>query len=158
MTEDEQKKVRLDLEFIGYGVVNAKLYFFNDDKKKRLFINPVKGGSTELVYGGIFKLNDYAVNEHKLHSYYNSSVPFTGYSFLEDIFIPQTIEVKPILFTSLKEIELCTYQRLQGIECLCFVGNPQNKKVKNSIKRGRYYRIRSVDARSFIRLVGEKNG
>ena len=158
MTEDEQKKLRLDLDFVGYGEVNAKLYFFNDDKKKRLFINPVKGGSTELVYGGIFRLDDYSVNQHKLHSYYNSSVPFAGYSFREDIFVPQIIEVKPIIFSDLRDIEKCIYGRLKSIECLSFVGNLQNKKIKNSISRGRYYRVHSVDARNFIKLVGEKNG
>lgn len=158
MTKAEQKKLGVEIQFICYGVVSAKLYFFNDDKKKRLFIDPVKGGSTELVYGGIFEVKEYSIYEHKLHSYYNSSVPFTGFSFQEDMFIPETIRVKPIIFSSLKEIEKCTYQRLQDIECFVFVGNLQNKKIRWSVKRGKYYRVHSVDANSFVKMIGENNG
>lgn len=158
MTKEEQTKIGIDLDFIGYGVTNAKLYFFNDDKKKRLFINPVKGGSIELVYGGIYKLDNYEINKHKLHSYYNNSIPFTGFSFREDIYVPEDIKVEPIIFYSLEEIEKCTYQKLDSIECFCFVGNLQNKKIQHSLSRGKYYRRFSVDARNFIKLVGEKNG
>lgn len=158
MTKAEQKKIGVSATFIAYGVISAKLYFFNDDKKKRLFIDPVKGGSTDLVYGGIFKIEELSIYEHKLHSYYNNLLPFTGFTFQEDIFVPEVIQVKPIIFSSLKEIEKCAYQRLQNIECSVFVGNLQNKKIKNSIKRGRYYRRHSVDANSFITMIGDNNG
>ena len=155
MTTEERKLVNLKMEFISYGLIKAKLYFFNDDKRKRLFAIPVKGVSTKLIYGGIFLLKNYEEWQWKLHAYYNSLQPFTGHSFQEDLFVPTDVKAIPIKFKSLRDIEMNKYEKLSEIECQIFAGNPVNKKVKHSVARGRYYRINNVDVKNFIKLIKE---
>lgn len=155
MTAEERKLVNLKMEFISYGLIKAKLYFFNDDKRKRLFAIPVKGVSTKLVYGGIFLLKNYEEWQYKLHAYYNSLQPFIGASFKEDLFIPMSVKAIPIKFKSLRDIEMNDYVKLPEVECEIFAGNPINEKVKRSVKRGRYYRINNVDVNSFIKMIKE---
>lgn len=156
MTAKEHDIVSLDLDFIAYGQIRGKLYFLNDDKKKRMFAVPSKGNSTKLVYGGIFLLKNYEEQKYKLHSYYNNSEAFTDTTFIEDLFEICEIDVTPIKFDCLSSIENGRYEKGKIIKCETFVGNTYNSKIKNSIKRGRYYRVQNVDAKSFIQMIKDR--
>lgn len=157
MTAKEQAITSLDLKFVTYGQIKGKLYFLNDDKKRRHFALPHKRNSTKLVYGGIFILKNYEEQQFKLHAYYNNSEVFTGSTYIEDLFTLETIMVTPIKFNSLSDIETGKYEKREGIECECFIGNLPNKKIQNSVRRGRYYRVNNVDAKSFIQMIKDRD-
>lgn len=156
MTAKEQAIASLDLKFVTYGQIRGKLYFLNDDKRRRVFAVPHKGNSTKLVYGGLFILKNYEEQQYKLHAYYNNSEVFTGFTYKEDLFGLESVTVTPIRFNSLSDIESGRYEKKDAVECECFMGNLPNKKIQNSIQRGRYYRVNNVDAKNFIQMVKDR--
>ena len=157
MTAKEQALSSLDLEFIAFGQMRGKLYFLNDDKKRRIFALPSKGNSTKLVYGGIFLLKNYEEKQYKIHAYYNNSIAFTGETFIEDLFDMKEITVTPIKFVNLRQIEKNEYIKGEPVKCNCFIGNLSNYKIQHSKKRGRYYRIQNVDAESFVQMIKDRS-
>lgn len=152
MEKQEQDNLSLGLEFICFGYVKAKLRFFNDDKKKRLYIVPNTGKSTQVTYGAIFELENYDEQRYKLFSYYNSLIPFVGLPMKEDIFIPAEIDVIPIKFTSLRDIENSQYTKGEIVKTLTFIGNPQNELIQYNNKRP-YYKVNSINSNSFVQCI-----
>lgn len=154
MTKTEQANANLSLEFISFAQINSKLYWLTDGKRKRLLLMPTKGLTTNLVYGGIFLLKDYENNRHKLHSYYNNSIPYTSMTMIEDLYDFVDVQVTPIKFSSLKCIEVNNYTKGELVECSSFIGNLSNRIVKYNTKRS-YYKSKGVDKEHFITLVKE---
>lgn len=155
MTKHEQECANLDLEFIAFGQISAKMYWLNDTKRKRVFamVPPIK--TTSLVYGGIFLLKDYEHNRYKLHAYYNNSMPYTDCTLIEDLYEMRTVNVIPISFGSLKDLESGKYKKGNPVECFAFFGNPVNKQIQYNAAR-RYYKLKGVDKDSFIKLIREQ--
>jgi hypothetical protein len=156
MTKEEQLKVNLELEFICAAQINSKMYWMNDGKRRRYFIILPTGQTTNLTYGGIFVLKDYEHNKHKLHSYYNNSIPFTSSTMREDLFDMKKGRVTPIRFDSITSIESNQYLKGESVECSFFVGNPSNSRIQyNSNKY--YYRTKGVEVISFLKMVKENS-
>ena len=155
MTKHEQECANLDLEFIAFGQISAKMYWMTDTKRKRIFATnpPIK--TTSLIYGGIFLLKDYEHNRYKLHTYYNNSIPYTDCILIEDLYEMRNVNVVPISFGSLKDLESGKYKKGNSIECFSFFGNPVNKQIQYNTAR-RYYKLKGVDGDSFIKLIREK--
>lgn len=151
-TKEEQEKAGLKLHPVMFGQTQAKQFFVNDSKQKRTFIIPSKKNS--FIYGVIYLVQDYEEQKHKLHSYYYNSKPFTEQEMKEDLYSFKKIKVTPISFGSLKDIEHCTYDKGEELDCYCFVGNLNNKKIKHSVEK-RYYRINKLFNKSFIEMISE---
>ena len=151
-----QKTLRIDLEFVCFAKASAKMYWLNDSKCKRLFFIPNQGVSTKNVYGALFLLKDYETAKHKLHSFYNNSIPYTGETMCEDLYELTQISIIPIKFNSLSDFEQNKVVTGTSTKCYSFMGNPVNKQVQNSINKKRYYRTKSIDRDSFVGLIKEK--
>lgn len=156
MTKDEQTIANLNLQFISYAKAHGKLYWLNDTKQKRIIAVPSKKATTSLFYGALFLCEDYENNKHKLHSYYNNSIPYTNATMKEDLYDFSKIIAIPILFSNLKDIEKNNYKMGEPVECACFVANSCNENTRYAISKP-YHRMKSVDAKSFIKLVKEKS-
>lgn len=154
MTVDEQCAANLNLNFISYAITHGKLYWLNDTKRKRVISIP-SNKSTSLIYGGLFLCEDYESNKHKLHAYYNNSIPFTGNTVIEDLYDLSDITAIPIIFSSLKSIEHNEFKRGEPVECSCFVANFFNQLVEDAVRKP-YHRMKGVDAVSFIKSVKER--
>jgi hypothetical protein len=165
MTKEKQSLLRLPLKFLSYGYVRGKMYWLNDDKKRRYFVIPPQSEQhrsqwNTFVYGGIFVMNDFDEYERALYSYYNSSIPYVGEIMQEDLYYPKICTVTPIAFSTLQELEECRYQSLSDVDMLVMLANESNQKVQNSLKHGRYYRRNSgIDVPNFLTMVMEnQNG
>lgn len=161
MTKEKQSLLRLPMKFLSYGYVRGKMYWLNDDKKRRYFVIPpetvqYKRQWNTFVYGGIFVMNDFEEYERAMNSYYNSSISYTGEIMQGDLFYLQKLPVTPIVFRSLQELEECRYQSLDEVSAFIYLANQENSKVQNSLKRGRYYRRSSgIDVPNFLTMVME---
>lgn len=161
MTKEKQSLLRLPMKFLSYGYVRGKMYWLNDDKKRRYFVIPPetvqhKRQWNTFVYGGIFVMNDFEEYERAMNSYYNSSISYTGEIMQGDLFYLQKLPVTPIVFRSLQELEECRYQSLDEVSAFIYLANQENSKVQNSLKRGRYYRRSSgIDVPNFLTMVME---
>lgn len=151
MLQQVQDLVKVDMEFIGFALAKANMYFWSDRKKKRrYFIRPKD--TINSIFGGLYVINDDLVM-HKLCAFYNSSVCYLGKVIPEDIYKPQNIKVKPIKIKSIDPFEFESYN--EYIDAESFIGNELNFRVQRSIKHN-YYKLKSFDKESFKILLKER--
>ena len=86
MTKEYQEILRLPLKLVSLGLINAKLYFYNDTKIRRKFIIPNEKQSSSVVFGGLFLLKDYNEYKFHIHSFYNNEAMLET-SFVEDFYV-----------------------------------------------------------------------
>jgi len=153
LRKSEQEILSLGLRFICFGTVKAQLMFLNDNKKKRLFIVPNTGKSTTVTYGALFELTDFESDKYKLYSYYNSLIPFVGSPMKEDVYVPKELQVTPIKFKNLKDIESLNYLKGKPVTAMTFIGNPENQLIQYNCKRKYYYKVNSVNSQGFIQCI-----
>lgn len=155
--------MHLPIRLLSYGYVKGKMYWLNDDKRRRYFVVPPESKESKrqfntFIYGGIFVINDFKEYERAVNSYYNSSISYCGSFMQEDLYISQKLPVVPIRFNSIQELEECRYTSLDTIEGIVYLGNVKNVKVQNSLKRGSYYRRASgIDVPNFLTMIKECN-
>lgn len=154
MTKDEQELTELPLEFISLGQMKGKLRWVNDTKKRRLFAIPNKGISTKVIFGAIFLLKEYEHNMHKLHGYYHNSIPLTSHTLSEDLYQPSKTKIRLIRTASIKFLADGDYEVGPEVECDVFIGNVNNKRIQNSLKK-RYYEHRNIHAPSYLQMIKE---
>jgi hypothetical protein len=161
MTKSEQELLHLPIRFLSFGYVQGKMYWLNDDKRRRYFVIPPvyeksKRQYNTFIYGGVFVINDFQEYERALASYYNCSIPYLGEIIQEDLYYSQKVTITPIKFKTLQELEECSYTSLSDIEGITFLGNQSNSKVQKSLKYGTYYRRASgIDVPNFLTMITE---
>lgn len=155
MTLRVQTLTSIPIQLITPAQLSAKMYWVTDTKKKRPFLIPESGVSTKIVYGGVFLLKEYEHFQHKLHSYYNNSIPFTTRTIKEDLFDLQVVKPRPIRFSGLKELQRCKYEIGEEVDCECFVGNGANHLIWHCMQRRKYYKLKNINATAFIEMVKE---
>lgn len=156
MCQEEQNLFHTKIDFFSYGIVQAKMRFFNDKRKRRKYINVLKNPTLSYVYGGIFLVDDWKDFMSMFCAYYNSSMHILGKQLQEDLFVLQEIDVIPISLKSIKEINECTYTMYDKIKCMSFVGNSANAKIKHSNSK-KYYSESRIDTVNFLTMIKENN-
>lgn len=163
MTKEVQDKYSIPLEFISFGMLNAKAYWVasymkNYMKKEthteRRFVIP--SNTIEVVYGGIFLLKDAEFHEKKLNAYYHNSRSFGGNTLRTDLYDYAECAVKPIKFMSLNDLKTYKYDVGEEIMCGVYVGNMSNKRVRYNVEHRPYYKSPKVDKESFITMINER--
>ena len=161
MTKQEQKKLGIDLEFLAFGIMHGKLRKIvvrrdpiQKIKKDKIFAIPNNGSN--IIFGGIFYLENYDRDSYKLHSYYHNSIPIVGETIREDLYDFIEVAVSPIKFSSFDDLKICNYDSL-GNEIMCdtFIGNQFNKRVGFNSKEKRYI-MPSMDKTSYIQMIKER--
>lgn len=107
-----------------------------------------------MIYGAIYICENYEFEKYKIHAYYNNSIPFTSITMKEDLYDYCELQVTPISFSSLKNIEKSKYKMGEPILCNCFTSNQKNDRVRFVTKR-KYYKVKNVDVKNFIKLIKE---
>lgn len=154
MTKEYQEVLRLPLKLVSLGLINAKLYFYNDTKQRRKFIIPNEKQSSSIVFGGLFLLENY--NEYKLHihSFYNNEAILEA-SFIEDFYKLSPVQVTPIKAKTYEDLLRSNIEYLDRLECEAFIGNLNNKKILHSITH-RHYKMGAMDTQNFKQLLKER--
>lgn len=164
MNPKMQELARIPMKFLSYGYIRAKMYWFNDDKRRRYFaVPPIKKEHSRqyntYIYGGIYIIEDYDEYKNALFAFYNSGYGLTNVITDMDMYVPVTTKVTPISFTSLEEFDKCLYKTSTPIRIMTMFGNEVNPTIQKSITKGGYYRhMRGIDAVSFLASLEKQNG
>lgn len=154
MTKEYQEVLRLPLKLVSLGLINAKLYFYNDTKQRRKFIIPNEKQSSSIVFGGLFLLKDYNEYKFHIHSFYNNEAMLET-SFIEDFYVLSRVQVTPIKAKTYKDLLRSNIEYLDRLECEAFIGNLNNKKILHSITH-RHYKMGAMDTTNFKQLLKER--
>ena len=155
MTHEQQEIMRLPLTFLSLGLLNARLYFCNDGKRKRKFAIPNQKSSSAVIFGGIFVLDDYDDYKLHIHSFYNSSSAMLGCPHQEDLYIFSPCLVTPIKAKSYDSLLKSDIEYLNKLPCEAFIGNTSNEKIQHCMSK-KYYRMGFMDTNSFKTLLKER--
>lgn len=164
MNPNTQQLVRIPLHFLSYGYIRAKMYWLNDDKKRRYFAVPLTKQVhcreyNTYIFGALYLMTDYDEYKNALFSFYNSSLEYYNYIQDTDLYVPVICAVTPIEFSSLKDFDVCKYEKFDKLNAMTMMGNQFNDKVRKSIDKGRYYRYnRGIDVPSFLTSLEKHNG
>ena len=154
MTKEYQEVLRLPLKLVSLGLINAKLYFYNDTKIRRKFIIPNEKQSSSIVFGGLFLLKDYNEYKFHIHSFYNNEAMLET-SFIEDFYVLSRVQVTPIKAKTYEDLLRSNIEYLDRLECEAFIGNLNNKKILHSITH-RHYKMGAMDTQNFKQLLKER--
>ena len=154
MTKEYQEIMRLPVKFLSLGLVNAKLYFYNDTKQRRKFIIPNEKQSSSVVFGSLFLFKDYDDYKLHLHSFYNNEAILET-SYTEDHYILSKIQVTPIKAKTYEDLLRSNIEYLDKLECETFIGNLKNDKIIHSITH-RHYKMGAMDTKNFKQLLKER--
>lgn len=152
MLKSEQEITEIKMNFLSFAQTKAKLYWFDDDKRKRIFAIPHKT-KTASLYGALYEV-DYDIYKYKLHSYYYNMFPYTEKDCKYDYFKLTTVTAIPLRFNSLTQLQNNKTIKGEEIEVLMFAGNNENKVVTHNQRI--YYKLHGIDVDSFIKLTKEK--
>lgn len=155
MVKEQQEIMRLPLKFVSLGLLNGRLYFCNDGKKKRKFAIPNHKKASSVVFGGLFLLEDYEDYKLHIHSFYSSSTAMLGNPHKEDLYIFSPSVVTPIKATSYESLLRSDIEYLDRLTCEAFIGNPYNEKIQHCMSK-RYYRMGVMDKENFKTLLKER--
>lgn len=164
-----QRKMKLPLTFIGYGIIRGRMYFFNQPRN-----NHAKGGSfvytatdyvganrSRVVYGGLFVCSDYEFYSRTLDSYHTCSMSTLLRNHTLDLQHRQNIDVIPIYFDTLDDLySLKYYEGVETIKASAYIANPNHPKIMRNVKIVQFnsYRIQSgIDKKNFEELFLEVN-
>lgn len=164
MTEEEQEKLLLPIQFISFGVMKGTLYevvirriqFGRKAIRTLRTFASEKESSTKHLFGGIFLVRDWQMQKQKIFGYYYNNSAYNKKTLPEDLFDFKEVKVNPIKFKSLKDLEKSKYEVGKEIECGVFVGNKNNKRISTNTKTSYYYKKGQVDKENFIKLIKEK--
>lgn len=154
MTKEYQEILRLPLKLVSLGLINAKLYFYNDTKQRRKFIIPNEKQSSSIVFGGLFLLENYNEYKFHIHSFYNNEAILET-SYIEDFYKLSPVQVTPIKAKTYEDLLRSNIEYLDRLECEAFIGNLNNKKIIHSITH-RHYKMGAMDTQNFKQLLKER--
>lgn len=150
-----KKQLALPLEFISYGFVKGKLYkhFMNDGT---FLLQYGKAWGNDVVYGGIFALNDYDFYIRLLDSYHQCSMSALGRNHSRDVHHRKAHQATPISFTTIDELCSLKYRERSPVEVQVYLGNPNHPKINQRLNKTVSYRITDGIDRKFIQLFREE--
>ena len=156
MVKSEQEMVRLDMQFLAPGICKGNMLHYSDRVKQYMALNP-KGN--KMVYGGIFLIKEYEIHRDKLTAYYNSQTGLYGLTTAQSFYDFRVLKVRPIKFNRMSDLEKCTYEVGDYIDCITPVvntGNPLIRKyVKGQERLRRYHLYKRIDKENFIQMIKE---
>lgn len=155
MVKEQQEIMRLPLKFISLGLINAKLYFCNDGKKKRKFIIPNYKEASSVVFGGLFLLKDYQEYKLHIHSFYSSTSAMLDAPHKEDLYVISPCVITPIKAISYDSLLRSDIEYLDRLPCETFIGNQNNEKIQHCMSK-RHYRMGVMDKENFKTLLKER--
>lgn len=162
MTASEQEKIQLPAKFIACGQMNGKMRWVitrrisNKNAYKntrRIFVIPKD--TVKVVYGGIFLIREWELQRQKVHAYYHNSIPNCGYTLREDLYDFADVSVRPIKFSSLKDLKTGRYKIGDELICGVFIGNLSNGRMNYNSNNEPYYSEKRIDKENFIKMITE---
>lgn len=160
MNPDMYKEMHLPLEFISFGIIEAKMYTHHGRNKTFIVKPTTRRWGNSVCYGALFLCDDYDFYSRILDAYNICSMSTLFRNHKNDLHHRIEDFITPIHFDSLEEFVSLRYKESEPILAQIYVGNTKHPKIINRIKYRHQvsYRINSgIDGKNFKRLFWEVN-
>lgn len=149
--------MRIPLKFITFAYVKGKMY--RGYRNQGTFIAHGKREyGNDVVYGGIFLLEDFDFYIRILDAYGACSLSTLGRNHKLDLLHRHTVSATPISFSSIEDFSRLKYEEREEINVQTYLGNPTHLKInKRLIEVNASYRIvDGFDKKHFKQLIQEE--
>lgn len=155
MRQEVRDCLGLKSEFLSLATVRGKLYRYREEKGKyRHFLIP---GNTGLVVGGLFLLHNAQERRYPLHAIFNAGSILTGEITEQDFYQPAELLATPIKAPSFEAILMREEERGTPVRVSSFVGNPENRHLKEAMRRkGKARKQSGMDLVNLLALMKEQ--
>ena len=142
LSPEVYNSLRLPLEFISFGIVDAKMYrHFNNDSVFILPEDDTKAWGNTKVYGALFVCRDFDFYINILDAYHACSMDKLRRNHIRDIHHRSVVDVSPIYFDTLDELSRLKYREGISIGATTYYGNINHPKIKQRFGTTKSYRI-----------------
>lgn len=154
-----QREMRIPLEFVAFAFTEGQLYTHH--RNTDTFVMPRKDGrqrwGNDVVYGGLFLLNDFMFYSRLLDAYHVCSLSTLLKNHNLDVHHRVKREVTPIHFADLDSFSRLKYVEVEPLNVTMYVGNQNHPKINQRLyKQGNPHRIvNGVDAEHYKQLYRE---
>ena len=154
MREEVRERIDLTAEFLSLGMVKGKLYRLKESKSQyRHFLIP---GNTGIAFGGIFLVENAWERRYPLHAIHNSASLWTGETSQSDVYQQQELMVTPIRIKGMDDLMERKEERGEPVRVSAFVGNPENRHIKECSRSSRSRKRNGLDLVNFLKLLKEQ--
>lgn len=143
-----QKKYKLDLKFIAFGILEGALFKTsrNSKGKNNGFVvknNVKRFRRNSVVYGALFLCENYDFYSYILDGLNDCFYSVLGLNHPFSIVHKEKTKVKVIHFETLKDLAYLQYKEGTEIEAIAYFGNINHPKIKSKVfDKNNSYRIK----------------
>lgn len=152
-----QKEMRLPLEFITFGTIQAKMYkHFRNQSNFTVPHGTSKRWGNDVVYGGLFLCKDFDFYARIFDAYNMCSKSILLKNHVKDIHHRVEVDVTPIYFRTLNDLSSLKYREGETITAQAYMGNTKHNKITQRFDKTASYRIvDGIDVDNFKQLFWE---
>lgn len=136
------EELRLPLTFLGYGLVEMKMFKFARTKETFVLPTEDKWGN-RVVYGTLYHLDDAHYYARLLDAYHVCSLSTLSRNHKKDLHHRINMKVTPISFTTLDEFVRLKYVEREPLDAYMYIGNIEHNKVSSRLHQTNSYRVSS---------------
>lgn len=156
MTHEEQERMKLDFQFIGYAYIKDYKLFTYRKSVVAMHQDDAKGYRlNDKVFGSVYLVPHFSYNSVILDAYYYCSMAKIG-SLRHDMRIRKKATCHLIEFDSLDSFVRHKYKHIATTTAWVYLGNPLDYKLQRHINYGRYRLVDGIHKESYNKLFIEK--
>lgn len=155
----EYQKYNIPLTFISFGKMEDTCLYWN--RKKYVAVSNTfqrKHRMGDVVYGGIFHLDDELFYIRLIDAYYSCSKSRVFENNKYDLLWRFVRNVYPIQFNSLEDFKSYKFKTLEPMQCTVYLGNQFDTKLFKTVHAGRKKCAFGLDVQSFTNLYERVKG
>jgi hypothetical protein len=135
-----RRNTRIPLEFITFAHIYANLYH-NIRNDGVINIIGHKHRGNDVVYGGLFLLDDFSFHIRTLDAFHNCSLSALRRNHRLDPQHRVVVPTTPISFSTIDELERLKYLERPCINAHVYIGNLNHPKIKQQVANTRSQRV-----------------
>lgn len=152
-----QKMLNIPMEFITFAITNGKMY--RHYGSNNVFLIPPgrdkEWGNTK-VYGAVYLVKDYFFYVDLLDAYHMCSKNKLSYNHSKDTHHRISIDVTPIRFKSIEELNSLKYREGSDVQVISYIGNVKHPKIEKRFLTTKNYRVvNGVYEKGFLKQFRE---
>ena len=144
MIPSVQRKYKLKLEFIAYGLIEGTLFDllpWNKRKVGCIIENGTTSHRENVVYGALFYCKNFEFDSAILDAFHDCKYSILGMNHPKDRTHRKEVEVAVIHFDTLNDLAYLRYKEVTKIKAIAYFGNPNHPKINHKVFKRNVYRL-----------------
>lgn len=157
LDEEVRKFIKVPMEFITFAITDGKMYsHYNNNGVFFIQNGRDKNWGNTKVYGVVFLVKDYFFYSDLLDAYHVCSFNKIKRNHIRDIHHRVSIDVTPIKFDTIDELNRLQYREAKSIKVVSYIGNTNHPNInKRFLTTKNYRKVNGVNEKPFIKLYRE---